>query len=247
LGGITNFNGDILGAELLTVDDEVASHDHRARTAFSQGIKKHLFAASVRVEAKYKDALNMRPVQAVMIAVNDEPEHLQVLPIFDDSTADKLSLFKCAKATLGGLDDRDEIAARIKEELPAFLHHIETTVHPEELKDKRTGAAAWQHPDALELLVSISPEERLRELIKECQVIKNAMAKDGYWKGTATELERNLLDDAVTCYAARSLLSWSGACGVFLQRLEGSKKIGVTKTRSNGQNRWTITDPEPEE
>jgi hypothetical protein len=242
LSGKTNFNGDILGAELLTVDDEVASYDYRTRTAFSQCIKKHLFASSVSIEAKYKDAITMRPVQAVMIAVNDEPEHLQVLPIFDDSTADKLSFFKCSRATLGGLDDRNQIAEKIAQELPAFLHYLETTEHPQHLKEPRQGVLPWHHPDALELLGAISPEERLRELIKECLAIQSEIVKNGFWRGTATELERLLLDDAVTCHAARVLLSWSSACGVYLQRLVGSKKICVTQTKSKGLTRWTIKD-----
>jgi hypothetical protein len=240
--GKTKFNGDLLGAELLTVDDEVASYDYKTRAAFSQYIKKHLFAGSISVEAKYKDAITMRPVQAVMIAVNDDPEHLQVLPTIDDTSGDKLSLFKCSRATLGGLDDRNQIATKIAQELPAFLHYLETTDHPPEIKEARQGVLPWHHPAALELLGEISPEERLRELIRECVATQGEIVKNGFWRGTATELEHLLRDDPVTCHAAKAVLSWSSACGVYLQRLRNSKKIGVTKTKSKGLTYWTITD-----
>lgn len=78
----------------------------------AQGIKKYLFAPHVRAHSKFREAVNMRPVHAVAIAVNNEPEHLQVLPAIDDSVADKISLFDCQPAKLDGLDDRDEIAQR---------------------------------------------------------------------------------------------------------------------------------------
>jgi hypothetical protein len=106
LSGSSQFNGHTLGAELLVLDDEIASKQHSTRTALAQGIKKQLFAGSARIEAKHRDPIAMRPVQSIIIAVNDEPEHLQVLPAIDDSVADKISLFSCEQARLGGLDDR---------------------------------------------------------------------------------------------------------------------------------------------
>jgi hypothetical protein len=169
LSGNTDFNGDVIGAELLVIDDEIASRDHRARTALAQGIKKYLFASHIRAHSKFREAVNMRPVHAVAIAVNDEPEHLQVLPTIDDSVADKISLFACNRAQLDGLDDREEIGRRIAAELPAFVHHLDNTEHPDYLRNQRTGAAAWQNREVLERLQSISPEEHLRELMTQCR------------------------------------------------------------------------------
>jgi VirE N-terminal domain len=245
LSGNTDFNGDIIGAELLVIDDEIASRDHRARTALAQGIKKYLFASHVRAHSKFREAVNMRPVHAVAIAVNDEPEHLQVLPAIDDSVADKISLFACNRARLDGLDDREEIGRRIAAELPAFVHHLDSTEHPDYLRNQRTGAAAWQSREVLERLQSISPEEHLRELMTQCSALTTHIELHGYWVGTAAEMEQLLRSDQVTQHSARSLLSWNSACGAYLAKLMTAGRCEITKTVVRGNPRWRIASLEP--
>jgi hypothetical protein len=155
LNGSTNFNADALGAELLVIDDEIASRDHRARVALAQGLKKQLFAASVRVEGKYRDVVTMRPIHAVILAVNSEPENMMVLPALDDSLKDKISLFLCNRARLDGLHSRDEISAHLKAEIPAFIYYLENSNHPKHLHNRRTGVAAWHHPELFETLTQV--------------------------------------------------------------------------------------------
>jgi hypothetical protein len=245
LSGLSLFNADIIGAELLTIDDEIASKDGRARIALAQGIKKHFFAANVRVEAKNKDALALRPVQAVVIAVNDEPEHLQVLPMLDDSVADKISLFACQRASLDGHDDRDTIAQLVREEMPALVHYLDQSEHPAGLRDKRTGCAAWQHPDVVAALQSISPEEQMRELMQQCDAIAEAVESRGVWHGSATELQRLLLENPVTGQAARSLLRYTSTCGTYLGRLQASRRVSIDRAMIHGVTRWKITSLNP--
>jgi len=245
LSGNTDFNGDVIGAELLVIDDEIASRDHRARTALAQGIKKYLFAPHVRAHSKFREAVNMRPVHAVAVAVNNEPEHLQVLPAIDDSVADKISLFDCKPARLEGLDDREEIGRRIAAELPAFVHYLDTTDHPDYLRNQRTGAAAWQSPEVLEQLQSISPEEHLRELMTQCEALTEMIEAKGYWSGTAAEMEQLLRADQVTQHSARSLLSWNAACGSYLGKLMAAGRCEITKSIVRGNPRWRITSLEP--
>jgi hypothetical protein len=245
LSGNTDFNGDVIGAELLVIDDEIASRDHRARTALAQGIKKYLFASHIRAHSKFREAVNMRPVHAVAIAVNDEPEHLQVLPAIDDSVADKISLFACNRARLDGLDDREEIGRRIAAELPAFVHYLDSTEHPDHLRNQRTGAAAWQNREVLERLQSISPEEHLRELMTQCVAVTEAIEANGYWLGTAAQMEQLLRADQVTQHSARSLLSWNAACGAYLAKLKAANRCDITKSTVQGNPRWRIASLEP--
>ena len=88
--------------------------------------------------------------------------------------------FQCRRANLGGFDDRDEIARRIKEELPALAYMLDKFLIPRGLADPRTGVAAWQHPNVIEMLNIISPEERFRELLSQCSVITDKIADLGY-------------------------------------------------------------------
>jgi hypothetical protein len=236
-----SFNADTLGAELLVIDDEIASKDYRARTALAQGIKKNAFAGSVRFRPLYHEAINMRPIQMTIIAVNDETEHLQVLPVMDESMRDKLTLLHCSQASLGGIDDREEISRKIDQELPAFLHMLENSKHPMDLHDQRTGAKAWQNPGVLARLQTISAEQRFRELLLQCSVVNDAIKTKGFWEGTAAEVEQLLTEHyASTAHAARSLLTWNSACGSYLGRLEKSGMSDITNKVVNGFTHWKI-------
>jgi hypothetical protein len=236
-----DFNADTLGAELLMIDDEIASKDHRARTALAQGIKKNAFAGSVRFRPLYHEAINMRPIQMTIIAVNDEAEHLQVLPIMDESMKDKLTLLQCSQATLNGMDDREKISRKVDKELPGFLHMLDTSKHPKDLRDQRTGVAAWQNPDVLTRLETISAEQRFRELLLQCSVLVDAIKTRGAWEGTAAEVEQWLTDNCMpTAHAARSLLTWNAACGTYLGRLAKTPMSDISSKIVNGVTRWKI-------
>ena len=240
LNGSTNFNADALGAELLVIDDEIASRDPRARIALGQGIKKQLFAGSVRVEGKYRDAVTMRPIHAVILAVNSEPENMMVLPALDDSLEDKISLFLCNRARLDGLDSPDEISERLNAEIPAFIHHLESTSHPERLHNRRTGVAAWHNPELFERLKGMEIEERFRELVAQCSKVSFQITTGGAWRGSAAELEKSLMDDDQTRHGARSILTWPAACGVYLGRLQKAGRAIISSSVVRGITQWKI-------
>lgn len=243
---ITNesgFNADVLGAELLVVDDEVASRDNRARGRFGQSIKSFLFGSSVRIESKGRDAFSARPVHALAIALNDEAQHVMVLPEMDDSLQDKISLIQTGRASITPEEcyDREEFMGRIISELPAFLHWLDNGQTPDEIKDSRTGCRAWQHPGILETLSQISPESRLWELVCQCWSIQDSIKREGFWRGTSAELERALSEGESTRHSARSLLSWNGALGSYMSRLADMGKHGVSRGgQSRGIQTWKI-------
>ena len=233
------FNGGTVGAELLTIDDKAASSNNRTRTTIAQNIKAMLFAASARIESKHKDETTLRPVWAMILAVNDEAEHLGVLPVLDDSMADKISLISCRRADVEGMT-REEIGEAITAEMPAFLHSLERYELPEHLRDRRTGAGAYQHPDVLAIVADISNERRLLELIRQCWGI----TEGGTWTGTADELQGLLAKDPTTVTSARSLLSWDKACGTYLSRLAEDGRCGIAKGgHKSGIQTYTITVP----
>jgi hypothetical protein len=240
LNGSTNFNADALGAELLVIDDEIASRDPRARISLAQGLKKQLFAASVRVEGKYRDAVTMRPIHAVVLAVNSEPENMMVLPALDDSLEDKISLFLCERARLDGMDSPDEISGQLNAELPAFIYYLETSTHPEQLRNRRTGVAAWHNPELRERLRSMEIEERFRELIAQCSAVSFQITTEGAWRGSAAELAKALMEDEQTRHSARSILTWSDACGAYLGKLKKAGRARISSSVVNGYTRWRI-------
>lgn len=242
LAGLTAFNGDTIGAELLTCDDQTASRDARTRGQLAQGLKEKLFAGAVRIEAKGRDAVNLRPIQAVVMAANDEPEHLATLPVLDDSLADKLTIVKGRRASFEGLG-QDAIEDKVAEELPALLYYLETTDHPENLKDPRTGAAAWQHPDIREALCEIAPETRLLELLATSPAILASWQAGEPWEGTGQELRSTLEGDLRTRDAARGLLIYPNTAGIYLARLAYRFPARFECRKVHGLSRWRILPP----
>jgi hypothetical protein len=234
LSDTTNFNKECLGAELLKADDPIAAKNHTARTRFAQGLKSYLFAGSVRVEAKGRDALNMQPVQAVVVAVNEEAEHLLVLPQMDGSLMDKITLLRCRKAHVEGMSP-EQIAGKINEELPSYIADLEKFEIPPNLRNTRTGAAAWQHPYVLDLLVKISPEEQLRELLVQ---LREAGVISPEQELPACTIQSLLQEHLSTKSEAFKLLSWQNACGTYLGRL------GISSRVLNGQTLWKLSNLE---
>jgi hypothetical protein len=241
------FNSEILGAELLTIDDEVASKDPRARSNLAQALKNVLFASSVRIEGKNKDAFNARPVHALAIALNDEPEHIRVLPERDDSLGDKISLIKARYANISDseCENKEVFFQRILDELPAFLYFLEGLSVPAKLQDSRTGVGVFVHPEILRNLEDISPEHRLFGLILQCDDVTSSFKSHGFWQGTSAQLDTALkYYESSTASEARSLLSWNNSTGTYMGRLSKSERYPVEGgPHRNGIQTWIITDP----
>jgi VirE N-terminal domain/Family of unknown function (DUF5906) len=237
LSGATNFNGDLVGAELIFADDEAASTDHRSRLKLAQNLKNHLFAGSVRVEAKGRDAFNCKPVQAVMLAVNNDPQHLRVLPELDDTMRDKIILLVSQPNALPqemlartDVGRTEAIAHAIDRALPGFLYDLESRDFRSQYNAATGRLLCYWNPQIVEGIDALSPEMQLLELARNCPEITNALENDEQWVGTASQLESILTrSDAQTRHAGVRLLSWTNSCGILLSKLADNPEAGVQK------------------
>jgi len=238
--GRTGFNADLAGAELLAVDDEAGSTDIRSRRAFSANIKSCLFSGAVRIEGKNKTAFTLRPCWRLMIALNDEPEALLVLPPITEDIGDKISLFRCHKRPLPmpahTQEQRDEFFAKLMGEIPAMLHWLENWQIPEELREERCGVRAIHHPSILSGLHELSPEGALISLIDTAEAAGGIVLP---WTGTAAELKSILCSTHATARDAEKLLGgWIAATGSYLGKLQGDRVEKLPPLR--GDARWNI-------
>jgi hypothetical protein len=229
MSGDSRFNADLVGSELLVVDDAAASKDHRSRITLATNIKDNLFSGAFSMEGKGRDKIDCHPIHAMVMAVNEDPDHLRVLPELEGSMRDKINLFKTQAAAIPEGADSAEISRRLTEALPAFLFDIDRRDISGAYDTQRRLKCFW-HPEVLEALGCLSPERQLLELIQECWSVSEDIRQHGKWTGSASELESKLTEfGASTTNAAKRLLSWPAACGTYLGRLSDTEGTGVAK------------------
>ncbi len=173
--GETPFNSELTGAGHLMLEDESAAKDIKTRVKFGTYIKKFAANKMAKSHGKNKEGVSVFPFQRLSVSVNDEPEHLEVLPPIDDSLSDKLIILKCFQVTLPmpNITPREKKAVddAIARELPAYLYWVLNEFKiPEDIKasekESRYGFKIFQDPGILEAIEGTAPETQLIELLE---------------------------------------------------------------------------------
>ena len=239
MSGATEFNGDLFAAEHLCISDEAPGRDIHSRRSLGSHIKSMLFDIDQSCHPKNRQAITLRPIWAMSISLNDEPENLQVLPPLDPSLMDKLIILRCVRHTLPWPGPEIQVLREIIDtELSQFAHYLDGLTVPEHLVDPRCGLKAYQHPAILEELMQLSPEHQLIGLI-DTVIFENEFLT---WKGTAADLE-TLLRDSKYAREADRLFRFNTACGVYLARLHEQDPHRFKKTKASGKVKWAISPP----
>ena len=239
--GRTQFNNDLISAELLLIDDAAESTDIRSRRHFGAEIKKVTVTQDQRCERKFADAITLRPLRRFLILLNDDLERMQVLPPLDDDIDDKIILMKVTAAPMPmPTETPEEYAAfwrALLAELPMFMHFLQQWQIEPQLKSQRFGVREYHDYSLAAALKEFSPETQLLTMIDE--QIFNGIERS--WNGLARELERLLKQpDRTSCLEARKLLAYGNSCGIYLARLERQDSERVSSRTTNGTKYWTI-------
>lgn len=243
MSGATEFNGDLFAAEHLCISDEAPGRDIHSRRSLGSHIKSMLFDIDQSCHPKNRQAITLRPIWAMSISLNDEPENLQVLPPLDPSLMDKLIILRCVRHTLPWPGPEIQVLREIIDtELSQFAHYLDGLTVPEHLVEPRCGLKAYQHPAILEELMQLSPEHQLIGLI-DTVIFENEFLT---WKGTAADLETVLRDSKYSREADR-LFRFNTACGVYLARLHEQDPERIKKIKTNGKVKWAISPPKKAE
>jgi len=240
--GKTTFNAELFGAEHLMIEDESASTDIRARTTLGSFIKMITVNRTQSCHGKNRQALTLTPWWRLSISVNEEPEHLMVLPPLDDSVKDKIMLFKAYHRPMPMPDSTAEEQAlffrTLKNELPGFLYFLQGWEIPQDKKDSRFGIKTYHHPDLIAALGELQPEIRLHNII-EGGLVHIRVGND--WEGSAVQLQQALTEhNAKFEQEARQLLTWANACGTYLGRLAKQFPDRYSSRGLHGTTLWKI-------
>jgi len=252
MAGATRFNGDLLGAEHLQIEDDNAHTDIASRRLFGEALKQQTVNEEGRFEPKHKQAVVAAPFHRVTISLNDDPDCLMILPPMDSHLADKIMLFKVGNGARPNFDtysseSRVAFAHRIKSELPAFLHYVMHEFRiPEALKDDRFGVRAWHHPEIVRALEEATPEHYLLELIDSVpsQFFTTTGKKE--WTGKAMEMAAILKEKKCSVHEeAAKLLSSHKQPVSYLKKLAEHRtdRVAVKYDTHLKQNVFTIKPP----
>ena len=234
--GTTNFNEDLAEAEHLVMGDEEASYDIRTRKKFAARIKQMCVEPEMWIQGKGKKAITLETRRTLTHTVNDEGEHLLVIPPLDSDMAGKITLLRCFPATCLEAD-RAQNQKRVFAELPALARHLKDWKMNPRIKDDRFGVKSFHEKSLLEFLTDSAPEQQLLVIIDD--VIFGKANSVEVWQDSAESLKVELLNSRHAATINR-LLDWPAATGTYLARLANKLPNRFTAKRSNGKNSWLI-------
>ncbi len=191
LTGATTFNGEWAEATHLVVEDEFAENSKRLREQVKEQVKAIAVNQYHRIHSKGQNAMSICPFWRMTISCNPVTESLAVLPILDDSVANKISLLWTSRLDMPmpaeTPDEKALLWAKIESEFPALIYHLlELKTVPESLRDPegRFTIKAHHHPTAKEQIDRLTPEGELLQNIFES--IAETIAIE--FTGTAAQL-----------------------------------------------------------
>lgn len=243
--GRTSFNGELLGKEVLVSDDDAGSIDIRVRRGVAAAYKNLLFSGSVPIEQKYGMPDSFAPFWRLVIATNNEPESMLVLPPLSADIEDKINLINCHKRELpmtsSTPENRSKFFATLVSEIPGLLHDLECLEIPKGLQCARSGVRHFHHPALLAALTELTPETALLNLIDETLPNMVLMGHRRIWEGTASKLRNDLHEFSSIKSDVQNLLPAPNMVGTYLGRLEKSTDRVQRGTHKGGITVWRIT------
>jgi hypothetical protein len=206
-----------------------------------------LFSKSISIENKGREPFQFEPFWRLIFCVNDDPESLLVLPIMSDDVEDKIALLQCRKWESSipnqSIDERKAFDRQLTEELPAFLDKVLKFEIPKSEQESRCGVQYFHHPDLLETMRTVAPDEEFLSLIDEVGQMDLNIYNQAR---TAKEWERLLQEaGAHISREVSRLCTWSKASGVILGKL--CKKGVASKTRANIGHKYKLLSPDERE
>ncbi len=243
LSGETNFNADVIGAELLVIDDEAARRELSKRLKLAQNLKSHFYAENVRLESKGVNALTVAPIQALVMAVNSDPQHLRVLPEIDETMRDKIILLQTARGELpADLRGSSRLEEVLTQEIPGFLHYLESQDYSSHYDSGRL--RCYWDSRVVDALCLLSPEMQLHALIVATPALCGTFRPGAVVpEFTAAEIQAALMENAGTRHPASTLLTYPNSCGIYLAKLADIPGTGISRGRMDSRtrvNKWAI-------
>lgn len=117
--GAEQFNGNLFGTPVWTVDDGSTNADNKSRVLFSQAVKALAANDKFNLRAMYKEENRLPWLGRLVVTMNNDPESLQMLPSTEGNILDKIMLLSTYPTFHQFPTDREVLP-----ELPAFCAYL---------------------------------------------------------------------------------------------------------------------------
>lgn len=187
MAGETPFNSDLVGSELLLLDDVPDRMKIDKLGLIRSELKRMLADPTDSLHRKRADALTVPVVRATMICLNDEAHNLRFLPLGDSSMDDKLILVRVLERPSVLPDANDFEAERVLEtklraEIPHLLWHLLHEFNmPKSIRWER-GQPCYRHPELVDIAHEDDAVTRVMWLLDELAELPQSARTSPDWE-----------------------------------------------------------------
>lgn len=161
------FNSELFEEPLWCVDDASVGQSEAARQAFSNALKKCAANSTFHHNKKFEVPVMVEHLGRVVITSNLDAISSRVLVPMDDTSRDKISLFRCSGRSFP-FPDRPELEKIIDTELPFFLRWLLAWEPPSHVaRDVRFGYKPHHEPSLLKHSKQSSSTAPYREIVRD--------------------------------------------------------------------------------
>ena len=244
--GQEQFNGNLMQSPLWTVDDEQADTTIKARNHFGAKLKLTVANAGVPFRAMHRDELTLYPFRRIVVCVNREPERLMVLPPLVEDVTDKMLIIKCYNNRLANSlrnktgAEKAAFFQQVCKELPHFLRWLESEWDVPPAMVGRFGVPHFCHPEIESELFTLSPNQRLWDLIRK-YIESYGIGGMNVWTGGAKQLHAGMTGEnsSISDKDKKHIPSWNWL-GHRLKQLARQYPDAISFKRTGQHNEWRI-------
>jgi hypothetical protein len=190
------FGAELFDSTLWLVEDDSPAEDARMRARFHTKLKQMAANDGHRYSQKFLVPTQVDWFGRVCITANTDFTSATVIPPLDDSSGDKLCLFRAVKKhPFIHFGTREENLKLVNEQLSFFLRAIlkwtpGSLVKPEP-NGERFGFVAYHNPSLLSLSHQVSDVGPLAQIVSDTLRAEFLVApKKSEWRGSSTDVLR---------------------------------------------------------
>ena len=244
------FGGELFERILWTLEDDAPASESRIRQRFFSKLKQMAANDGHKYSQKFLIPTQVQWFGRVCVTANVDLQSATVIPPLDDSSGDKLCLFRTVEKHPVKFANREEIQKLLEAERPYFLRDILDWTPPPHVKPEtngeRFGFVAYHDPSLLRLSHLVNDVSPLAELVSKCimeHFILNP-ARDK-WIVTSSELFSELLTDPVNERVIRgtNLRTFSRQLYAAAKAELFTMKFNLTENPEDRRKEWCFYRP----